>query len=365
MVGVDEDDDLGPWADADLGATAKIDLGIGADGNQPPEIRFLRNVAKLVRRRLAIKSSELTKFKQPAIFLLQPSPPPAAAEMRTKRVPMLDNALERLTRRVWFVGENPASGHYAEYDPMDDDALFTMITNQLDQSHAPAIIFDPRLAEAAIRFYPKGLQDPSDCMLIGLSSINVTFEQVVSAVDRTYREKMITPEAQPKASKLWKNEQKWWPQKNAEDLVQMYLELGLNTAFPTCKIRAEQTTPAGRLDIEIIENDAIERSIVTQHGLLELKVSRSFSESGETKYTDENRKKWIKSGVQQAASYRDEKEAKWSALLCFDMCNSDIGESEYFSHVKHLSNKLSVRLKRWYLYAKSAHFRAAQAALKT
>ena len=364
MVGANEDDNLGPWTGADLRATAMSDVGIGADEGLPREIRFRSNVTKLVRLRLATDNKK-RDVKRLAVFLLQPSPPPAAAQMKPKRVPMLDNGREALTGRIWFVGASTASGHFTEYKKMDDDALFTVITDHLDQPDTPAIIFDPRLSKDEIRFYPKGLRDPSSYELVPLTMVQVTIGEVLIAVDGTYKEKMITPNAQPKAGKLWKNETKWWPQKNAEDRVQMYLEIGLNSAFPTCTIRSEQSIPEGRLDIEIIENDALDRSIITQHGILELKVLRSFSESGKTKYDDKQRKKWIKSGVAQAASYRDGKGAKWGALLCFDMCDSDVGESVCFSHVQHLSKKLSVHLKRWYLYAKSTHLRAAQAAAKS
>lgn len=360
MAGSDEDGELGPWAGADLLTTAKVGVGIGADEGLPSGIRFRSNVAKLVRRRLATDKAKPDP-KRNAIFLLQPSPPPAADNVKPKRVPMLDNGQEPLTARIWFVGANPASGHFVRYKAMDDDALFTMITDDLGMPDTPAIIFDPRLPEATIRYYPEGLHDPTICEFVPLTTVNITFDEVVKAVESTYNEKMITPDAQPTAGKLWKKDSKWWPQKNAEALVQMYLEIGLNSAFPTCTIRSEQPLPEGRLDIEIIENDALDRSIITQHGILELKVLRTFTENGKP---PRNNRSWIKSGVEQAASYREGKGAKWGALLCFDMCKLDIGESDCFSHVKPLSKKLRVHLKRWYLYAKSSRLRAVRAAEK-
>lgn len=365
MAGADENDDLGPWMGANLAATARVDVGIGADEGLPREVRFRSNVAKLVRRRLATDKVKPDP-KRIAIFLLQPSPPSAADNMKPKRVPMLDNGQEPLTARIWFVGANPASGHFVKYKAMDDDTLFTMITGSLDQPDTPAIIFDPRLPEATIRYYPDGLHDPTICELVPLSTVNVTFDEVVKAVESTYKEKMITPDAQPKAGKLWKDNKKWWPRKDAEDRVQMYLEIGLNSAFPTCTIRPEQPLPEGRLDIEIIENDALDRSIIKQHGILELKVLRSFGENGgEGNYTARKTKDWVESGVKQAASYRDSKGAAWGALLCFDMRVSDSGESKCFLHVKNLSTDLSVRLKRWYLYSTSSCLRDAQAAAKS
>ena len=363
MADANKNDDLGPWIGADLLATAKLGVGIGADEGLPSKVRFRSNVAKLVRRRLATDRVKPDP-QQIAVFLLKPSPPSAADDMEPKRIPMLDNGQEPLTARIWFVGPSPASGHFIRYKAVDDDALFRMITDDLGEPQTPAIIFDPRLVEATVRYYPNGLHDPTTYEFVPLSTVNVTFDEVARAVEGTYCEKMITPDAQPKAGKLWKNAKKWRPQRNAEERVQMYLEIALNSAFPTCIIRSEQQIPEGRLDIEIIENDAIVRSIITQHGILELKVLRTFSEAGNN-YSKSYTRKWIKSGIEQAASYRDGKGAKWGALLCFDMRDSDIGENKCFSHVKQLSKDLSVCLKRWYLYASSHHLRAARAAAKS
>lgn len=87
---------------------------------------------------------------------------------------------------------------------------------------------------------------------------------MTAAITTTHSMKMVTPDAQPKSLKMWSNRDKWWPFKDAEDRVQSYLEVALNTAFPTCTIRAEQPTPEGRLDIEIIENDAIDNSKINR-----------------------------------------------------------------------------------------------------
>ena len=113
----------------------------------------------------------------------------------------------------------------------------------------------------------------------------MTLERVCKTIDRTYLEKMKTPDAQPQTGKLWRNGSKWFPYRDAEHRVQMYLEIALNSAFPTCIIRSEQSMPEGRTDIEVLETDPHERSKITQHGILELKVVRSFSETG-TKVTE-------------------------------------------------------------------------------
>ena len=351
-----EKDNLGPWKDADLEATTTIHAGLGADAGIPKDVRFRSNVVKLVRRRLALtpKSADL---ELPAIFLLRPSPPDEMPTERPKRVPMLDNGRHELNGKVWFVGAGPGSGHFVPFANDDDDLLFRFVTDDLNLGAVPAIVFDPRLNDPHLRHYPNGLNDVGEFEEITILSVQVTFAQVSEAVNRTYLEKMKTPDAQPQTAKLWKKASKWQPFQDAELRVQMYLEIALNSAFPTCTVRSEQSMPEGRIDIEIFENDANDRSIITQHGVLELKVLRSFGETGR-KVSQKYTKEWIKSGVQQAAAYRDGKGAKWGALLCFDMRCQNIGDTESFKHVTALAKKFGVCLRRWFMYGTSAQLRS-------
>ena len=115
----------------------------------------------------------------------------------------------------------------------------------------------------------------------------------------------------------------------------------------------------GRLDLEIEQADPIDRSKVTRHAILELKVLRSFGETG-TIIGDEYTRGWVDSGVKQAHAYRESKAAKWSALFCFDMRKDNSGE-KCFDHVRDLAQSLNVFLKCWFLYAKSKYYRNALA----
>lgn len=362
MANAEEAASLGPWKDANLRATANADAGIGADAGIPSAIRFRSSIAKLVRRRLAVRG-DATESDLPAVFLLKPSPPDTAAVHGPKRVPRLDNGMHEIAGKVWFVGAGPGSGHFIPATHADDDELFKFVTDTLKQGDAPAIIFDPRHPELHVRYYPNGLGEIDSFEDFPIAGTEVTIEAVAAAIDMTHAEKMITPGAQPKAIKLWHNRDKWHPFENAEDRVQSYLEIALNAAFPTCTVRPEQPMPEGRLDIEIIENDAVDRSKITQHAILELKVLRSFGQGGSVvtkKYTNE----WIRSGVEQAHAYRASKGAKWAALVCFDMRCEDVGDAACFKHVRTVAKTLDVYLRRWFLYATSKQLQSALAAAK-
>ena len=101
-----ENENLGPWQDADLEATTTIHAGLGADAGIPEDIRFRSNVVKLVRRRLALEP-ESADLELPAIFLLRPSPPDEIRPRQPKRVPMLDNGRHELNGKGMVCWRRP------------------------------------------------------------------------------------------------------------------------------------------------------------------------------------------------------------------------------------------------------------------
>ena len=359
MASTEEPKSLGPWRDADLRATAISAAGTGADAGVPDAVRFKSAIAKLVRRRLAICEG-VSEDSGPCIFLLMPSPPNEADAPPAKRVPCLDNGMHELGSRVWFVCASGASGHWVSADFEDDDALFAYVTDTLAMGQTAAILYDPKHPNPHIRHYPSGLSDLEDFAEVSVATVPITVDSVTAAIESTHAEMMVTPDAQPDTLALWTKPTKFWPYKEAEKRAQGYLQIALNTAFPTCTIRAEQPGPAGRLDIEIVENDPIERTKISQHGILELKVLRSFGSTGTKVYKKENAEA-VKSGVEQAAAYRDEKKAPWGVLVCFDMQAEDGGNGACFKHVKKLAQTLDVHLRRWFLFNSSRAFRRAKA----
>lgn len=344
---------FGAWTAADLGQTASAYAGLGADVGLPAPVRFLGGVAKLIRRRLAEAGVDLDP-KRPAVFLLEPHGAAIAPGQDPLRVPMLDNGLTPVTGRLWFVGEVVASGKYVDVDVADDE-LFRIVTETLQLGDVPAVLYDPRTAIGTIRFYSQGLSHLEACDTATVHGAEVSLDRVLEAVEHVYQTQLITPDAQPKAGKLWQDADKWRPTKDAEDRVLLYLNVGLATAFPTCTVRHEQTGVPGRLDLEIEERDPLDRSKLTRHAVLELKVLRSFWSSG-APVTDTETRDWVESGVKQAAAYRTDRSAAAAALCCFDMRKECSGD-QCFAHVSDLAKTLNVRLRVWFLFATSRLYR--------
>lgn len=348
---------LGPWANSDFAGTARTTINVGADADLPDDVRFIAGVAKLILRRLAEIKTGADPVR-PAVFFLESNAPACKSGIMPKRVPMLDNGLTTLTGRLWFMAPVVVTGRYIELEECDDDELFKIVTDDLLMGEVPAVVFDPRTKIPELRFYPSGLKDPVTCHKAELHKGQITLEEIFQVIDHVHRTLLVTPEAQSNAGKLWSDNMKYWPVENAEDTIQLYLRAGLTTAFPACTVRHEQTSVPGRLDLEIEQSDPLDRGDIVRHAILELKVLRSFSNTGKTIYTEQDALDGIEKGVKQAATYRDDKDAKAAALCCFDMRRINTGE-KCFEHVTELAKRLVVVLRRWFIYATSEQYREA------
>ena len=343
---------LGIWSNDDFRKTVLTTSEAGVDSDLPDEVRFIAGVAKLIKKRIT-RESYKNEPAQLAIFLLKPTLA-TNHELEVRRAPMLDTGLTELNGRLWFVSPVVVVGKYIELEDCNDDDHFRFITDDLKLGDVPAVIFDPRQDTPEVRFYQNGLNTPEDFLASKVINPDVSLERIFEGINFIYNKHLKTPDAQEKAGKLWKNSRKYRPKKNAEHIIQLYLRVGLSPFFPTCTIRTEQGDVAGRLDLEFEESD---RRKFVRHAILELKVLRSFGSTGKSVSEDKNLE-WIESGVEQSASYRDERGALAAALCCFDMRKKDTGR-ECFDKVLPLANDNRVELRVWFIYASSEKYRKA------
>ena len=347
-----------PWSDERLLQTVAGYGGVGDDTNQSDTVRFLRGVARLVKKRLRT----ITEPAQtPAVFLLCPTEPLTIDPEILESHPMLDNGLTPVEGRLWLVSPVVTWGKCIPLDVLNDSGLFEIVVSKLEQGGVPAVIYDPRPHPAQIRYYHEGMQDPNKCTVLEVPTAAVDLQQVLAVVDRVYETTLITPNAQNQVAKLWEDADHHLPVKNAELTIQMYLETAFNVAFPTCTIRSEQPQVTGRLDIEIEESDSERPGYFIRHALLELKVLRSFGSTG-ARVTNTQIRAWIDEGVDQAFSYGDERGTLQSALCCFDMRRSHT-DIACFKEIIEKAKSLSVIIRVWDLFASAKAYRAARARL--
>ena len=345
---------LGSWAGGDFATTVSQNRGVGVDADLPDENRFVAGVVQLLRRR----SAELDRRGESddvdiAIFILKPRPPDSIAD--AEREPMIDNGLTRVNGRLWFTAAPVISAHYVDLPDDSDDGRFSYVVDEHDVGSQPALIFDPRTVRPQLRWYPEGLDQPTNMELKPLEG-SVNPGDVFSAINQVYNQCFITPGGLPQGVSLWEDPSHFAVLQNAEALVQSHLKAGLVMRFPFCTVRHEQTQVTGRTDLEIEQPDPLDRSQVTRYAIMELKVLRSFWSTGST-VSETHTKGWITDGVRQAAAYRTEKGFQWSALCCFDMRSDNMGDEASFGHVHEYADSLQVSLKRWFLYSSAAHLR--------
>jgi len=342
------------WNDEDMRRTVQRNYGLGSDSSLPNHVRFLVGVARVIRNRVQRADAGLLAI--PAVFFLQPSGPCGLETLEHEVVPMLDNGLTQVEGRLIFVGPVAARAIMIDVENWSDAEVFGPTVQHLGLAGVPAVLFETRTDPVEARFYTKGLDEPDTFDLLRLSQSAITMDEVFEIVDRVHLNSLVVPTVQSPDAKLWQHLAKKRVSKHAERRIQWPLRVGLSAAFPMCVIREEQSQATGRIDLEIEESDPVDPSQVVRHALLELKVIRSFWESGEA-VSDKQNANHIAEGVVQAAMYRDERNTRAAALCCFDM-RSDLGQ-DCFSHVRTKAKRTRVVLRRWHIFASAKEYREA------
>jgi hypothetical protein len=344
--------DLGPaFADERLRETLVNYIGVGADSGQPPEVRFLRSVQNVVRKRISIEESD-----SPAVFLLNQS---RQIPNGTRRMGMIDNGDKLLEGRIWYVGPSLGFARAIDHEcGKDDIALFGKVVDELDQGSTPTVLFLPHIDRTSVRFYPFGLLREDEFETLSVEAQPVSLNEIFVTLDRLHEKQLVTPNAQSVGNKMWKDSEKFFPISNAELVAQSYVETALWARFSHCRVVVEVSQVSGRLDVALVGHDiSAGAPSAPCYAVLELKVLRSFSEGGNP-VADLFNKNWVKKGMQQAFSYAEEMRADAKALCCFDMRKTDTGD-QCFAHVATEASTLNVVLKKWHLFGRLVDYRAA------
>lgn len=350
--------DLGGWSSDELRSTFRDFSGAGSDYDLRAEDRFIRRVATLVRKREAIDQAKEDPIEL-SVFLLFPNP---AGLGNLLREPMLDNGKAAIAGCIWFVNAEVAWGKARPLEVGDPDGVFRTVTDELHLGDVPAVVVDPRPPKTEVRYYQRGLNSLDEYKRVALDCGEIDMIRICEVIDEVYNQCLITPGVQPQTNKLWKNADKHWPHKDAEQRVQALLKAAFAREFPVSRLyKVEDEVPGvlGRMDLNIAEQDPLNPEKWTNIAVLELKVLRSYSENGRP-YSTKRNEASIEKGVRQAGSYRKEHRHRIAALCCFDMRKGDTGR-ECFEAVRRLAGKHQVALRRWYLFASAELARKAEA----
>ena len=352
-MSVDRDGvDLGPWRDSDLAETVSRYAGEGSDDDLDTFGRFMRGVCQLGVR----QSGHGTHGARPesiAIFLLHPAAPHGCSAARE---PLLGDGGIEVSGRIWLVNATVQSGHAVVPPGADDDSMFEHV-DSLGLSGVPAVVLNPKVFPQVVRFYRKGLGDENCIETIKLEDRRIDLCTIREIIDRMHEGQLVTPDAQVSGASMWARASDFRAASNAEAIAQLQMKTALAARLFNCVVRHEQTMRGGRSDIEIVQVLGDGTTITTAE--IEVKVLRERTRRGR-QWSEKQNEWWMRRGVGQAAAYREDRQAKWGVLWCFDMRTQDRGEAATFAGVKCHAGNLEVALERNFLYNSAGAWRQAR-----
>lgn len=341
----------------DLIATLRAFPFAGLDSDLSDSERFARGVAQALRAWIKSNPDEIGSH---AVFLLRPEVPESLKAKEIAAFYGLDDGETDVTRGLWFVGAPVVRG----FRLVVADSFDGMFPQVVDAGLGDdiAVAFRNTQTGPILRYYPNGLADPETRVVMSLGEKPVELDKILEVVSVVHRSTLLTPSGHHGGAKLWSNPDGHFPVRHVEAEIQAYLRAGLSTGLPLCRINAEQNLVAGRLDLEIEELDPTSKTFA-RHAILELKVLRSFGSTGR-KTSKPATERWVDEGVDQAHTYRIERNARSAALCCFDM-RTNVGDKACLKKIETKAAALDVRVEAWPLYPKAKPFRAdaAQSAL--
>lgn len=324
--------------------------GVDADLLNPE--RFGREVARRVYARLSAYPDSVGSH---SVFLLHPAIPDSLAHAERYTAYALDDGETDVTSGMWFVGPTVIRGVHLEAAATYDE-MFPQVVNA-GLGETVAVTYRSTSNGPVLRYYPRGLSEPEDCVRMVMTGSGVDLDQILALVDLVHSRVLVTPPAHQGGAKLWQNRSKRYPVRQVEVAIQAYLRVGLSVALPLCRINPEQNLVAGRLDLEVEELTLATKSVM-RPAILELKVLRSFGSTG-VATSKASTEKWISEGVDQAFAYRKERRAEKSALCCFDM-RVNLGDDTCLKKVEDKAKSVDVVVRSWPIYPDLKQYRAAE-----
>ena len=296
---------------------AGVGLTRGADSHLSDDVRFVREARGLLD---LVRERHGTENAAPSVVLLRRERDGPAHETATSHS-RLHNGATDLSGRLWVVGAAVTSGTGIDLPSGDTDDIFRFIRDELQLGDWPAVYYDTAASPPVVAWYPAGLNRDEFLYEGQLGRPSLDVAEVMTTVKNVHSAQLRTTLNQPRSIALWEDGAKHFAHSDAEAHAQVALISGLSALYARPFVVDQETSGhTGRYDIGIRERVAV--GTTRLHVILELKVTRSFSEGG-TPYTPKRNEENVVSGVKQAYSYAAEREAGAKACVVFDLRNDD------------------------------------------
>lgn len=306
-----------PWAEGSVSATLnEAGLSAGADSELPDEARFVRRVREI----LTAAAAKHGQLSAPTVYVFAPSREDKLADKATSHRRIHTGEVDP-AGRIWFVGAAARSAYSMPLNGRSTDEIFEYC-EELGFGRSPAVYCDTTSVPPLLAWYPSGLSEPDDVIEGPIDrAAKPTLDELIEVVDRVHRARLMTSLNQGVDTSLWEKASDHWAHERAEKRVQDALMAGIGGAFGRPYfVEQERSGDAGRFDIGFRER--IGGGTTTLHAILELKVARSFRNSGAT-VSPTDTEAHVISGVEQVWAYADEHQAGDMACLVFDLRTPD------------------------------------------
>lgn len=313
------------WGPEEIESTVQVvGLTPGVGSKLPDQARFARGT----RVALASSVSKHGLPSLPAVFVFAPEVAPEVAALGVERRRVHTGRLD-FAGHLWLFGAAATDGIAIPLETADVDAIFCRVA-ELGLGESPTIYCDTNAEpDRAVAWYPLGLNEAERLYEGPIELTHVpSLDELFAVIDGVHRTKLLTTVNQNSDTSLWEEPSKHWPHDHAERRVQDALLGGLGGAFgPPFFVEQEKTTDSGRFDLGF--RRSLGGAATQLHAILELKVTRSFTDGG-TKKTPLDNERHVYKGVEQAWSYADdygdEGGTPDAACLVFDLRTHDLHE---------------------------------------
>jgi hypothetical protein len=348
------------WTEEDLAETTKAYVGSGYNQNAEAFAQFCHEAAKIIQKRRARNPQTLAL--SPVVFIMAPRP--SVDGISYEERPLFDRAKDEISGRIWFGPARLGLGVGIDLPQCNDQQRFEYIIDFLGAGHSPAIYYDAADDAAIMRIYRKGISAPDEYENLSLDSANLTLAHIKTILDKAHAQFLKTTTASETARKLWQNQEKCFPIKEAEKGIQEVLFIAMSSylGFGPVYVEQEGGSVMGRYDFRLKEQDPIDSTKWTYHAILELKVVKSFTNTGR-KIQDSINHQAVTDGVNQANDYRDDHRCRMAALCCYDMRTLP-DPAQAVAHEQTRAASLNVELWAWPLYATPKKARNAKAGIQ-
>jgi hypothetical protein len=348
------------WTEQDLAETTRAYVGSGYNQNAEDFAQFCHEAAKIIQKRRAV--SPQTLASAPVVFIMAPRP--SVDGMSYEERALFDRAKAEISGRIWFGAARLGLGIGIDLPQCDDQQRFQYIIDSLNAGNAPAVYYDAADDAAMMRIYRKGFSVPDEYENLSLDSANLTLSHIKAILDKAHDQFLKTSTASETARKLWQNQSKCFPIKEAEKGIQEVLFIALSSylGFGPVYVEQEGVSVMGRYDFRLKEQDPIDSTKWTHHAILELKVVKSFTNTGGAVQNSTNLQA-VSDGVNQANDYRNDQHCRMAALCCYDMRVSP-DPAQAVAHEQQRAATINVELWAWPLYATPKKARNANAGVK-